>query len=83
MVENDPLILVLVAHGAPALRLIVKNLADGAKKWAEYRDRYDLGASAMKQSCGFIRQGGKLVARVSYNGRLWDAAGQSISTQTL
>jgi len=43
---------------------------------AQYRDRYDIGASDMAEGCGNIyADDGALVARVSYNGRVWTPDG--------
>jgi len=44
-------------------------LADMVRQWNEARDRLDFGAS--QQAGANIIQNGRVVAFVSYNGRLW------------
>jgi hypothetical protein len=43
---------------------------------AAYRDKYCLGASDMNEGCGnIVAEDGTVVARVSYNGRVWTPEG--------
>lgn len=50
---------------------------DAAKSFCWVRDTYGFGASDMKKGCGDIKDAdGKLVGRISYNGRIWDASGK-------
>jgi hypothetical protein len=62
----------------------VGTLDEARRLWCEYRDTADgangggLGASDMKRGCGEYREGGVMVARVSYNGRMWAADGSEI-----
>jgi len=62
----------------------VKTLDEARKVWIAFRDTADgenggmFGASDMKRGCGEYREGGVVVARVSYNGRMWAADGSEI-----
>jgi hypothetical protein len=69
----------LAASGAPTFNVPVQ-FADGASEvFSAYRDRYGFGASAMKTGCGNIYGGGnRVVGRISYNGRIWDANGKPV-----
>lgn len=53
-----------------------KTLADMVRLWNETRDRLDFGYS--KQAGADIVRDGEVIARVSYNGRLWDVTGAEI-----
>lgn len=49
----------------------VRSLDHAAELWCEARDREGWGASEMTKSCGVVRDDvGKLVGRISYNGRI-------------
>ena len=53
-----------------------QSLSDAAKIWNLVRDERDFGAS---RQCGAdIMLDGEIVARVSYNGRLWDLSDNEI-----
>ena len=54
----------------------VDTLADARDLWNATRDRLDFGAST--QAGADVTQDGATVARVSYNGRLWDITGAEI-----
>ena len=54
-------------HSTPIL-----DIADASRKYQLLRDTADLGASDLPE--GKIMEGGKAVARVSYNGRVWPVA---------
>jgi hypothetical protein len=62
----------------------VKTLDDARRLWCLFRDSADgahggmFGASDMVRGCGEYREAGLLVARVSYNGRMWTPAGAEI-----
>ena len=56
----------------------VASFKEASQKWRAYRDEEGIGASGMVRHDGDIVQGGKVVARVSYNGRVWDKADNEI-----
>ena len=69
----------LAADGAPALDVPVKFADEASRVFCAYRDAYDLGASEMEGRCGYIYNSkNQLVGRISYNGRVWDATGNSV-----
>ncbi len=57
--------------GKPAVP--VQSVADAAAKWEQYRDRTGAGVSEIGNG-GTVYQGGRKVATVSYNGRIWEGA---------
>lgn len=61
-------------HGKPAVQ--VQSVEDAAAKWSQYRDRTEAGCSEIGNG-GIVREDGKIVARVSYNGRIWNAKGDA------
>ena len=64
----------LAAIGAPSLDIPVRFADEAARVFSAYRDKYEFGASAMKAGCGNIYNSrNHRVARISYNGRIWDA----------
>lgn len=68
--------LVLNCNGMAVLCSDLKTARD---VWVTHRDREDLGASDCKRGCGDVKdERGNFVARVSYNGRVWDADGKEI-----
>jgi hypothetical protein len=69
----------LVASGAPTFNIPVRFADEASEVFAAYRDRYEFGASAMKAGCGNIYDSqNRLVGRISYNGRIWDADGKPV-----
>lgn len=67
---------VLAADGCPTLRIPVTTADQASALFAHYRDRYGIGASDMSASCGTIHTAdGTIVAKVSYNGRIWTPDG--------
>lgn len=56
----------------------VADLADAQRKFISWRDRNHLGGGNMTRNCGDVMEGRKIVARISYNGRVWDANGKEI-----
>lgn len=56
----------------------VRTLDEARAAWCRYRDASGIGASGMVRGCGEYREGGVLVARVSYNGRMWAVDGSEI-----
>ena len=55
--------------GKPAVTVL--SVADAAAKWRQYRDETGEGVSVLGNG-GIVRDGKRIVARVSYNGRIWD-----------
>ena len=55
--------------GKPAVTVL--SVADAAAKWAEYRNETMEGVSKIGNG-GIVRDGKRIVARVSYNGRIWE-----------
>jgi hypothetical protein len=56
----------------------VRTLDEGRALWLALRDSEMLGASDMVRGCGNYYEDGRLVARVSYNGRMWTPDGAEI-----
>ena len=68
--------LYLAAAGCPTLRVPVESADMASAMFRRYRDQNGIGASDLKRNCGNIyTTDGHLVARVSYNGRVWDPHG--------
>jgi hypothetical protein len=66
----------LAATGCPTLKIPVQSADMASAMFEQYRDRNGLGASDLKPQCGSIfAHDGTLVARVSYNGRVWSPDG--------
>jgi hypothetical protein len=64
----------LSAEGYPTHTIRVRTANEAAVLWEYYRDFHDIGASEMTSECGRVTDAqGKLHARISYNGRIWDA----------
>jgi hypothetical protein len=67
----------LAATGCPTLRISVQSADMASAMFRQYRDRNGIGASDMKSDCGSIfADDGTLVAKVSYNGRVWNPEGK-------
>lgn len=56
----------------------VRTLDEGRALWIALRDSEDLGASDMVRGCGNYSEGGTVVAKVSYNGRMWTPDGVEV-----
>lgn len=68
--------LYLSADGCPTLWVLVASADMASAMLAAYRDKYGIGASDMNDGCGnILAEDGALVARVSYNGRVWTPDG--------
>ncbi len=73
----------LAASGAPTFNVPVQFADEASEVFSAYRDRYEFGASAMKEGCGNIYDcQNRLVGRISYNGRIWDANGKLVEGVT-
>jgi hypothetical protein len=69
----------LAASGAPTLDIPVQFADEASKILSAYREKYELGASEMKAQCGNIyNTRNRLVGRISYNGRIWNANGNLV-----
>ena len=69
----------LTAVGCPTLHVPVNDADQILRIWERYRDENGIGASDMKGGCGdLIAADGGVVARISYNGRIWDVSGKRI-----
>jgi hypothetical protein len=69
----------LEADEAPKLKVPVHFADHASRVFCAYRDKYGFGASAMLPRCGNIYDSNNLlVGRISYNGRIWDAAGNVV-----
>lgn len=63
---------VLTAAGSPTLRIPVDTADMASAMLLHYCDKHCLGASDLGERCGDVYDdNGTLVARVSYNGRVW------------
>ena len=58
---------------------IVESLRSASDEWCRFRDAHALGAS--ESPSVWVFSNGKKVARVSYNGRIWDLHGNEILLQ--
>jgi hypothetical protein len=71
----------IVIDAAPfvAFKVPVNSAQEASLRWTSYRNRESLGASEMRTQCGNIYSAGhQLLGHVSYNGRVWDAAGNPL-----
>jgi hypothetical protein len=69
----------LAAIGCATMKVAVSDAEQVIEIWSRYRDGNGIGASDMKRGCGdLVDVKGKKVGRVSYNGRIWDVAGNCI-----
>lgn len=50
----------------------VSSLEEASKRLRDWCTENDLGGGNMGRGCGEVTQGGKLIARISYNGRAWE-----------
>ena len=56
----------------------IANVQDGALIWNAIRDAQLIRSSEMQEGCGDITEKGKVIATVSYNGRILDNDGKEI-----
>ena len=57
--------------GSRAERVTVQDPEAAARVVTEWQDANDIGASDLDRGHGLIHDGSRVVARVSYNGRVW------------
>lgn len=63
----------LAAIGIPTRDHRVFSSDEAIAVWTDFRDHNNLGGSDLKKGCGDVHDAkGQLVARISYNGRVWD-----------
>lgn len=66
----------LNSRALPRLTATVGTLQDASAAVRAHIKKYDLGASDMRHGFGNVcDEGGDVVARVSYNGRIWNLDG--------
>lgn len=76
--------LCLSTHTTPKASIKCKDFADASAKQQRHRDENGYGASDMQAKYGKITdEKGKVVACVSYNGRVWPANASSTSAPLL
>lgn len=69
----------LAAVGCPTLHVPVNDAEQIVRIWENYRDENGIGASDMTSGCGdLVASDGTVVARISYNSRIWDVRGKRI-----
>jgi len=74
----------LGAIGAPMVKVMVFDSDDAVKIFTQYRDSGPFGSSEMLKGCGNVTDlTGKLVCRISYNGRVWLPNGQPLDGLTM
>lgn len=72
-------VLRLAAVGCPTLDVPVNDAEQIVRIWEHYRDENGIGASDMSHGCGdLVAADGSVVARISYNGAIWDISGKRI-----
>ena len=61
-----------IAFGLESRRMVVANIQDASKMWAEYRDLSGMGVSEIGNGGNVLDDNGKRIAKISYNGRIWE-----------
>ncbi len=70
-------LLYLAANRCPTLQIRVRDSESASFLFTQHRDSHGLGASDMEPNCGNVYDSaGALVARISYNGRVWNERGE-------
>jgi len=70
----------LAAKGISTESIPVEFADDAAQLLSRWRDSNCLGSSDFKRGCGDVTDHqGKLVAWISYNGRIWNLEGKTVS----
>lgn len=57
----------------------VANLSEASMKLRAWVNAWGIGGGNLPKSCGDVRDGRKLVAHVSFNGRVWAPNGEEIT----
>ena len=69
--------IILCSNGAPSKRIAVQTADEASDLMRLYVDFYQMGVSAFKTGCGdIVTASGEIIARVSYNGRVWAPDGR-------
>jgi hypothetical protein len=55
----------------------VESIADAQRKWIDFQNKAGAGVSEVGNGVRIADQDGKFVARISFNGRVWDAEGDN------
>jgi hypothetical protein len=77
LTQQEPPLLYLAAKGCPTLRIRVSDSESASILFTRHRDSYGLCASDMKPNCGNVYDSaGAVIARISYNGRVWNERGE-------
>lgn len=69
-------------RGKPTVPVL--SVADAAHKWEQYRMAQIIaggGGCSQIGNGGIVREGGKIIARISYNGRIWDYAQRRLGSE--
>lgn len=73
----------LAANGAPIYEIRVFDTNQASAVWNDYRDHHAICASDMKTNCGnIVDLHDEVIARVSYNGRVWTLDGKPADGMT-
>lgn len=51
--------------------VVISSLKEGSEVLRGWVNEHSLGGGNMSRRCGEVREDSKIVARVSYNGRVW------------
>lgn len=66
--------------GLPAEEVEVQSLEHASKVVTKWQAARGLGASSLTRGHGAVREDGRYVARISYNGKVWGTPGAKEST---
>lgn len=65
------MVMLLQMHGETPMQTAVQTLEDASEKFKKWRDVRDLAASDLGEHAGEVLDGRTVIARISYNGRIW------------
>jgi hypothetical protein len=69
--------LVLSAVGTKPEKIFVSDAAQAVAIWNKWRDSNRFGGSDLKRDSGnLVDDKGKTIAKISYNGKIWDYKGE-------
>lgn len=77
------MLLTLCATGIKSHTVEVESFRDASEKMRAFIERHDFGASNLGRACGEIHNAGCLLARVSYNGKVWPPVAWSPDLQPM
>jgi hypothetical protein len=76
--------IVLSASGMQTRHAVVSSADEASTVWRKFIEDSGLGASDLKRDSGFIYSNDrKLVAKVSYNGRVWSPDGELLQERPM